>query len=85
MTGFYAKISALLAHLRRRLMGELIVYQSFRRLSNCQHFSNIFPSETTRLIKLKFHMETPLDTGAKVCSNGPVHMTKMAMVAILVM
>ena len=23
-------------------------------------------------------METPLDAGAKVCSNGPGHMTKMA-------
>ena len=63
-------------------MGELIVYLSFRRLSNCQHFSNIFPSETTWLIKLKFHMETPLDAGAKVCSNGPGHMTKMAAMLI---
>ena len=36
-----------------------------------EHFS-----ETTRLIKLKFHMETPYDAGMKVCST--CHMTKMA-------
>ena len=50
-----------LAHLSRRLMGELIVYQSLRRPSGvCQStFSNIFSSETTGQIKLKFHMETP--------------------------
>ena len=50
-----------LAHLSRRLMGELIVYQSLwgpsvRRPST---LSNIFSSETTGPIKLKFHMETP--------------------------
>ena len=33
-------------------------------------FSNNFSSETTGPIKLKFHMETPSDTGTKVCSNG---------------
>ena len=37
-------------------------------------FSNIFSSETTGPIELKFHM----DGGTKVCSNGPGHMTKMA-------
>ena len=62
------EITAFLAHLSRRLMGELIVYQSLRpsvvrpsvplsvRLST---FSNIFSSETTGPNKLKFHMETP--------------------------
>ena len=55
-------------------MGELIVYQSLRRPS----VSNIFSSETTGPIKLKFHMETPKNAGTKVCSNGPGHMTKMA-------
>ena len=45
----------LLAYLSRRLKGELIVYQSVRRLST---FSNI-SSETTGPIKHKFHMETP--------------------------
>ena len=65
-------------------MGELIVYQSLRCPSvNCQStFSNIFSSETTGPIKLKFHMETPSDAGTKVCSNGPGHMTKMAAVPI---
>ena len=65
-------------------MGELIVYQSLRR-SSVRHpsvrpstFSNIFSSETTGPIKLKFHMETPKDAGTKVCSNCPGHMTKMA-------
>ena len=60
-------------------MGELIVYQSLRRPSvRLSTFSNIFSSETTGPIKLKFHMETPQDAGTKVCSNGPDHMTKMA-------
>ena len=53
-----------LAHLSRRLMGELIVYQSLWRPS-VHNFKvskgakNIFSSETTGPIKLKFHMETP--------------------------
>ena len=55
-------------------MGGLIVYQSLRRPSTC---SNIFSSETTEPIKLKFHMETPWDAGTKVCSNGPCHMTRI--------
>ena len=44
-------------------------------------FSNIFSSETTGPIELKFHMETPLDGGRKVCSNVPGHVTKMAAIA----
>ena len=56
-----------LAHLSRRLIGELIVYQSLRRPSlrrpssvvRPSTFSNIFSSETTGPIKLKFHMKTP--------------------------
>ena len=72
--------SLFLAHLSQRLMGELIVYQSLRRPSVVRQstISNIFSSETTEPIKLKFHMETPYDGGTKVCSNGPGHMTKMA-------
>ena len=46
-----------LAHLSQRLMGELIVYQSFWRPS--ANISNIFSSETTKPIKLKIYMETP--------------------------
>ena len=38
-------------------------------------FSNIFSPETSRPIKLIFHMETPEDKGIKVCSNGPGHMS----------
>ena len=60
-------------------MGELIVYQSLWRPLT---FSNIFSSETTGPIKLKFHMETPKDAGTKICSNAPGHMTKMAAMPI---
>ena len=45
-------------------------------------FSNIFSSETTGPIELKFHMETPWDGGTKVCSNSPGHITKMAALPI---
>ena len=57
-----------LAHLSRRLRGELLVYQwlwrpsSFVRPSSVVRpstFSNIFSSETTWPIELKFHMKTP--------------------------
>ena len=41
-------------------------------------FSNIFSSETSGLIEVKFHVEPPWDGGTKVCSNGPGHITKMA-------
>ena len=49
-----------LAHLSRRLMAELIVYQSLRRPSGVRPstISNIFSSKTTGQIELKFHMET---------------------------
>ena len=55
-----------LAHLSRRLMGELIVYQSLRRPSVVRpsKFSNI-SSETTGPIKLKFHYEDSLGCGNK--------------------
>ena len=45
-------------------------------------FSNIFSSETTGPIEVKFYMEPPWDGGTKVCSNGPGHMTKMAAMPI---
>ena len=41
-------------------------------------FSNIFSSETTGPIEVKFHMKPPWDVGTKVCSTGTGHMTKMA-------
>ena len=45
-------------------------------------FSNICSSETTGLIETKFHAEPPWIGGTKVCSNGPGHMTKMAVMPI---
>ena len=45
-------------------------------------FSNIFSSETSGPIKVKFHMEPPRDGGMKVCSTGPGHMTKVAAMLI---
>ena len=45
-------------------------------------FSNIFSSETTRPIKVKFHIEPLWDGGIKVYSNGPGHMTKGAAMPI---
>ena len=45
-------------------------------------FLNIFSSETTGLIEVKFHMEPPWDGGTKVCSNAAGHMAKMATMPI---
>ena len=45
-------------------------------------FSNIFSSETTGPIEAKFHVESPLEGGTKVYSNGPGHMTKIATMPI---
>ena len=45
-------------------------------------FSNIYSSETTEPIKVKFHMEPPWGGGTKVCSTGQGHMTKMATMPI---
>ena len=71
-----------LAHLSRRLIGELIGYSwsgvcpsVVRRLSQC---SKIFFSETALPIKAKFYVEPPWEGGTKVYINGPGHMTKMA-------
>ena len=74
--------SRFLAHLSRRLIGELIVYPwsgvrrrpSVVRRSQC---SNIF-SETTWQIKAKFYVEPPWVGGRKFCSRHLGHMTKMA-------
>ena len=41
-------------------------------------FLNFFPSITTRQIETKFHVEPPWDRRTKAYSNGPGHMTKMA-------
>ena len=72
-----------LAHLSRRLTGELIGYPWIWRPSSssvCRPFtfSNIFSSKTAWPIKAKFYVEPPWEGGTKVCINGPGHMTKMA-------
>ena len=72
-----------LAHLSRRLIGELIVYQwsgvrrrpSVVRRPQC---SNIFFSQTAWPIKAKFYVEPPWVGGTKFCSRHLGHMTKMA-------
>ena len=46
------------------------------------HSLNIFSSETTGPLKVKFHIELLRDGGTKVCSNGPGHMIKMAAMPI---
>ena len=75
-----------LAHLSRRLTGELKVYpcSSVRPTSVRPSFtiSKIFSSETAWPIKAKLHVEHPLEGGTKVYINGPGHMTKMAAMAI---
>ena len=43
---------------------------------------NFFSLETTMQIEARFHMEPPWDSGMKVCSNGPGHMTKIATMSI---
>ena len=71
---------ALLAHLSRRLIGELIGYSwsgvrpslSVRR-SQC---SKIFFSETAGPIKAKIYVEPPWVGGMKVCLRHLGHMTK---------
>ena len=45
-------------------------------------FSNIISSETTRPIKVKFHIETPKDAVTKVFSKDLGHMTKLATMPI---
>ena len=77
-----------LAHLSRRLIGELMVYpcsgvrRCRRRCCRRPPFSNVFSSETAWPIKAKFYMEAPWEGGAKVYINGPGHMTKMAAMPI---
>ena len=80
-------ISFFLAHLSRRLTGELIGYPWIRRPSVVRRrpsstFSNIFSSETAWQIKAKFYVEPPWEGGTKSFINGPGHMTKMAAMPI---
>ena len=73
-----------LAHLSRRLTGELIGYPWIRRpcVRRPFTFSNVFSSETAWPIKAKFYVEPSWEGGTKVCINGPGHMTKMAAMPI---
>ena len=41
-------------------------------------YLNIAFSDTTKPMEIKFHMTTPYDWLAKICTNCYVHMTKMA-------
>ena len=76
----------LLAHLSRRLIGELIVYpwSGVRRTSSVvvrrpsPQCSNIFFSETAWPIEAKFYVEPPWVGGTIFCSRHLGHMTKMA-------
>ena len=83
----YAKLTGpFLAHLSRRLTGELIVYPCFVVMSLSlftlfQHLED-FSSETAWPIKAKLRVEHPLERGTKVCINGLGHMTKMATMVI---
>ena len=61
-------------------MGELIVYQSLRRPS--VNILNIFSSETTGPIKLKFHMDSFGRGNESLLNCTPGHMTKMAAMPI---
>ena len=69
-----------LAHLSRRLIGELIGYQwsGVRPSVVRSQCSKIFFSKTSWPIKAKFYVESPWVGGTKVCSRHLGHMTKMA-------
>ena len=77
------KVHIFLAHLSHKLIWW--AYRvgrppSYVVVCRRPHSLNIFSSETTEPIKVKFHME--LLWGMKVCTNGPGHMTKMATIPI---
>ena len=80
--------SSCLAHLSKRLIGELIGYSwsGVRRPSSSSvrpsTISHVFSSETAWPIKAQFYMEPPWEGGTKVYINGPGHMTKVAAMPI---
>ena len=81
--------SPFLAHLSRRLIGELIVYPwsgvrrpSVRPSVVRSQCSNIFFSETAWPIKAKFYVDPPWVGGTIFCSRHLGHMTKMAVTPI---
>ena len=70
----------ILAHLSRRLIGELIGYpwSGVRPSVVRSQCSKIFFSETAGPIKAKFYVEPPWVGGTIFCSRHLGHMTKMA-------
>ena len=75
----------LLAHLSRRLIGELIGYScSVVRPSSDPQFQTSSPKPPKPPIKVKFYVEPPWVGGTKVCSLDPGHMTKMAAMPIYI-
>ena len=79
---FHVLSYSLLAHLSRRLIGELIIWQGCCLYVCLSTFSNVFFSKTAGPIEAKFHVEPPWDEGTKDCSRGSGHMTKMAAMTI---
>ena len=75
---YYYQICTLLAHLSRRLIGELIVYPWSVVRHRRPQCSNIFFSESAWPIEAKFYVEPPWLGGTKFCSRHLGHMTKMA-------
>ena len=81
-------LNPFLAHLSRRLIGELIGYswsgvrRSVRPSSVHPQCSKIFFSETPGPIKAKFYVEPPWVGGTIFCSQHLGHMTKMAAMPI---
>ena len=80
---FFLLTHLFLAHLTRRLIGELIVYLCSgvrcRRRRCRPPFLNVFSSETAWPINAKFFVEPPWEGGTKVCINGPGHLAKMVL------
>ena len=82
----FQQIYSFLAHLSRRLIGELIEYQwsGVRRPSVVRpsvrrpQCSKIFFSETAGPVKAKFYVEPPWVGGMIFSSRHLGHMTKMA-------
>ena len=82
--------SGFLAHLSKRLIGELIGYSwsgvrpsaSVVRRHRRSQCSKIFFSKTASPIKAKFYVEPPWVRGTIFCSRHLGHMTKMAAMPI---
>ena len=73
---FKKNMLTILAHVNRRLIGELIVYQSSRRLSVClsvslSTFSNKNISTTSKPNSTKLYLKHPLGGGLTAIGFGP--------------